>query len=47
MLVATLDRLSRDVLFLETVKRRCAAGGFAFRCADMPDATEFVLGILI
>ncbi len=47
LLVATLDRLTRDVAFLETVKRRCEIGGFAFRCADMPDATEFVLGILI
>ncbi len=46
LVVATLDRLSRDVLFLETVKRRCVAGGFAFRCSDMPDATEFVLGIM-
>ena len=44
LLVATLDRLTRDVAFLETVKRRCEIGGFAFRCADMPDATEFVLG---
>ena len=47
LVVATLDRLSRDVMFLETVKRRCADGGFEFRCADMPDASAFVLGIMI
>ena len=47
LLVATLDRLTRDVAFLELVKHRCEAGGFSFRCADLPDATEFVLGILI
>lgn len=46
LVVATLDRLSRDVLFLETVKRRCAEGGFEFRCADMPDANSFMLGVM-
>jgi DNA invertase Pin-like site-specific DNA recombinase len=46
LLIATLDRLSRDVLFMETVKRRCDAGGFAFRCCDMPDADSFMLGIM-
>lgn len=46
LLVATLDRLSRDVLFLETVKRRCDAGGFDFRCCDMPDANSFMLGVM-
>lgn len=47
LLVATLDRLSRDVMFLETVKRRCASGGFGFKCCDMPDADSFTLGIMI
>lgn len=46
LLVATLDRLSRDVLFLETCKRRCDAGGFDFKCADMPDANSFMLGVM-
>lgn len=47
LLIATLDRLSRDVMFLETIKRRCETGGFGFKCADMPDADSFMLGILI
>ena len=46
LLVATLDRLSRDVMFLEKVKIRCAAGGFSFKCVDMPDADSFMLGIM-
>ena len=46
LLVATLDRLSRDVLFLEMVKIRCAANGFDFKCCDMPDADSFMLGIM-
>lgn len=46
LIVATLDRLSRDVMFLETVKRRCAEGGFEFKCADMPDANSFMLGVM-
>lgn len=46
LVVATLDRLSRDVMFLETVKRRCADGGFEFRCCDMPDANSFMLGVM-
>lgn len=46
LLTATLDRLSRDVMFLETVKRRCEAGGFGFKCADMPDADSFILGVM-
>ena len=46
LVVATLDRLSRDVMFLETVKRRCTDGGFEFRCADMPDANGFMLGVM-
>lgn len=47
LLVATLDRLSRDVAFLETVKRRCEAGGFAFKCCDMPEANSFMIGVMI
>ena len=43
LLISTLDRLSRDVLFLELVKRRCEAGGFSFRCCDMPDADSLAL----
>jgi DNA invertase Pin-like site-specific DNA recombinase len=46
LLVATLDRLTRDVMFLESVKRRCEVAGFDFKCADMPDATPFILGIM-
>ena len=46
LVVATLDRLSRDVMFLETVKRRCSDGGFEFKCADMPDANSFMLGVM-
>ena len=46
LVVATLDRLSRDALFLETVKRRAEAGGFEFRCADMPEANSFMLGVM-
>jgi len=46
LLVATLDRLSRDVVFLEHVKQRCAAGGFEFKCCDMPEANSFMLGIM-
>ena len=46
LLVATLDRLSRDVAFLEQVKARCEAGSFGFRCVDMPDANSFMLGVM-
>ncbi len=46
LVVATLDRLSRDALFLETVKRRAEAGGFEFKCADMPEANSFMLGVM-
>jgi DNA invertase Pin-like site-specific DNA recombinase len=45
LVVATLDRLTRDRMFLEMVKRRSRAG-FEFKCADMPDASAFVLGIM-
>ena len=47
LLVASLDRLSRDVLFLELLKRRCEAGNFGFRVVDMPDANSLTLGIMI
>lgn len=46
LVVASLDRLSRDALFLETVKRRAEASGFEFRCADMPEANSFMLGVM-
>ena len=42
LVVATLDRLTRNVAFLETVK----ASGVKFQCADMPDADSFMLGIM-
>ncbi len=46
LIVATLDRMSRNVLLLETIKRRCEVGGFGFMCADMPEADSFMLGIM-
>jgi DNA invertase Pin-like site-specific DNA recombinase len=46
LLIATLDRLTRDVAFLEAIKRRCEAGGFEFKCCDMPEANSFMLGIM-
>ena len=46
LIVATLSRLSRDTMFLETVKLRCAAGNFKFVCVDMPTADSFTLGIM-
>lgn len=46
LVVSTLDRLTRDVSFLEQVKRRCERGGFQFCCADMPEASPFMLGIM-
>ena len=46
ILVASLDRLSRDVMFLEQIKRRCEAGGFEFKCCDMPEANSFLLGVM-
>lgn len=46
LLVATLSRLSRDVGFLESVRRRCEAGNFKFVCCDMPEADSFMLGIM-
>jgi DNA invertase Pin-like site-specific DNA recombinase len=45
LIVATLSRLSRDPLALELIKRRCEVGGFEFKCADMPDANAFTLGV--
>lgn len=41
MIFAKLDRLSRDVEFIAGFMKR----GVAFRCADMPDADEFMLHI--
>lgn len=42
LLIAKLDRLSRNVLFIETLK----AQGVKFVCCDMPEANEFVIGIM-
>jgi len=42
LLIAKLDRLSRNVLFIETLR----ANGVKFVCCDMPDANEFVIGIM-
>ena len=42
LLIAKLDRLSRNVLFIETLK----AQGVKFCCCDMPEANEFVIGIM-
>lgn len=41
LVVATLDRLSRDVAFLATLMK----SGLDFRCADMPTASTFELHI--
>lgn len=46
LVVSTLDRLTRDVGFLEEVKRFCEKYNFRFCCADMPDASSFLLGIM-
>lgn len=42
LLVAKLDRLSRDVAFLANLQK----SGVRFRCCDMPDASEFTINIL-
>jgi len=41
LVVATLDRLSRDVAFIASLMK----SGPKFRCADRPDASEFELHI--
>jgi len=41
LVVATLDRLSRDVAFIATLMK----SGLDFRCADMPTASTFELHI--
>lgn len=41
LVVATLDRLSRDVAFIATLMK----AGLEFRCADMPTASTFELHI--
>lgn len=41
VVVATLDRLSRDVAFIATLMKE----GVRFTCADMPSASEFELHI--
>ena len=42
LLIAKLDRLSREVYFIQKLKR----AGLKFICADMPDATELTIDIL-
>lgn len=42
LVIARLDRLSRDVMFIEGLKRQ----GIRFVCCDMPDANELVIGIM-
>lgn len=42
LLVARLDRLSRDAAFLLTLSN----SGLAIRCCDMPDANALVFGIM-
>lgn len=42
LVVATLDRLLRNVAILEILKDE----GVSFVCADMPDANELTIGIL-
>lgn len=42
LLIAKLDRLSREVYFIQKLKR----SGLKFVCADMPDATELTIDIL-
>ena len=42
LLVAKLDRLSRDAAFLLSLRN----SGVRFICADMPDANELTIGVL-
>jgi DNA invertase Pin-like site-specific DNA recombinase len=42
LVIARLDRLSRNAAFLLTLRD----SGVRFVCADMPDATELVIGIM-
>ena len=42
LLIAKLDRLSREVYFIQKLKK----AGLKFICADMPDATELTIDIL-
>jgi DNA invertase Pin-like site-specific DNA recombinase len=42
LLIAKLDRLSRNVSFIEALKER----GVKFICCDMPEANELVIGIM-
>ena len=42
LLIAKLDRLSREVFFIQKLKK----SGLKFVCADMPDATELTIDIL-
>jgi DNA invertase Pin-like site-specific DNA recombinase len=42
LVIAKLDRLSRNVLFIETLKQK----GVKFVCCDIPEANELVIGIM-
>lgn len=42
LVIAKLDRLSRNVLFIETLKNK----GVKFVCCDMPEANEFIIGVM-
>jgi len=46
LLVAKLDRLSRDAGFLMTLDRQLKATGLKFAVADMPDANETMIGFM-
>lgn len=42
LIIAKLDRLSRNVAFIEALRSK----GVKFVCCDMPEANEFVIGIM-
>lgn len=46
LLIAELDRMSRDCAFLLTLRRALDQFGMRFVAADMPEANEVTLGIM-
>lgn len=42
LVIAKLDRLSRNVAFIEALKSK----GVKFICCDMPEANEFIIGVM-
>lgn len=46
LIIARLDRLSRDACFLLSLQRDLAQRGLRFVAADMPEATELTIGIM-